>query len=144
GIFVGKAVEILGRLLKVLQRVSGLGRNRLDHFKHLGCGFAQIGGAFSREHLAIFCAAGTFGALGDVDCHVAEQSELHQERARIAIDFGAFVDLPIDASGCTAAAAACARVSSSLDTGEKSFWTCPILRPASMTGAPCLIPAALS
>jgi hypothetical protein len=98
GILVGKAVEILGGLLKVLQRVSGLGRNWLDHFEHLGCGFAQIGRAFSREHLAIFCAPGTFGALGDVDRHVAEQSELHQEHARIAINSRAFVDLHIDTS----------------------------------------------
>src|SRR4029453_5252585 len=91
-------VEILGRLLKVLQRVSGLSRNWLDDFKHLGCGFAQIGRAFPREHLAILSAAGTFGALGHVDGHVAEQSELRHSRARIAIDSGASVHLYIDPS----------------------------------------------
>src|SRR5205823_750927 len=38
----------------------------------------------------------------------------------------------------------CATSSSSRETGENNFCTWPIFRPASITGAPTLIPAALS
>ena len=97
GIFVGEAVQILRRLLKVFHGVGGLGRNRLDDFKHLGCGFAQIGSALSSEHLAVFGAAGAFSALRDVNSHVAKQSELHQPRLGVTINPGTLIDLNVDA-----------------------------------------------
>src|SRR4030095_3666471 len=50
----------------------------------------------------------------------------------------------LDSGGLIAAAASSAFFSSSGETGEYSFWTCPILRHASITGAPCLISTAVS
>ena len=62
----------------------------------------------------------------------------------VAFGFGVGVGGVLGSDARSAAAAASARCASSFETGEYNLSTWPIFRPASKTGAPSLMPAALS
>src|SRR6266516_7904139 len=96
GIFVSEATKILRRVLEILHGGSSFCSYRFDHFKHLSRSFTEIRNTFAREHFTVFCATGVLRPLCDVDCHVAEQSQLHQPRVRIAVDRRSLVHLDLD------------------------------------------------
>ena len=96
GIFVGKATKILRRVLKILHGGSSFCSYRFDNFEHLGRGFTEIRNTFAREHFTVFRATGVLRPLCDVDCHVAEQSQLHQPGVCIAVDSRSLVHLHLD------------------------------------------------
>src|SRR5438874_13357731 len=96
GIFVSEATEILRRVLEILHGGSSFRSYWFDNFEHLRRSFTEIRNTFAREHFTVFCATGVLRPLCDVDCHVAEQSQLHQPRVRIAVDRRFLVYLDLD------------------------------------------------
>src|SRR5260370_36521221 len=73
-------------MLEVFHRAGRFGGDGLDYLQHFRGGFAEIWVAFPGKNFAVARAPGTFSALGNVDRHVPEQAELHQPRARVAIN----------------------------------------------------------
>src|SRR5437763_3544140 len=96
GIFVSEATEILRRVLEILHGGSSFRSYWFDNFEHLRRSFTEIRNKFAREHFTVFCATGVLRPLCDIDCHVAEQSQLHQPRVRIAVDRRSLVHLDLD------------------------------------------------
>src|SRR5947199_8794815 len=96
GSFVSEATEILRRVLEILHGGSSFRSYWFYNFEHLRRSFTEIRNTFAREHFTVFCATGVLRPLCDIDCHVAEQSQLHQPRVRIAVDRRSLVHLDLD------------------------------------------------
>src|SRR5436305_9795128 len=96
GIFVSEATEILRRVLEILHGGSSFRSYWFDNFEHLRRSFTEIRNTFAREHFTVFCATGVLRLLCDIDCHVGEQSQLHQPPVRIVVHRRSLVHLHLD------------------------------------------------